>query len=160
MHRSFTKISLLRPNSYTDAKGWDDLVDASIGSLKHSSLDEMILLLHTSVTDPREQRSQCVRPVTYNTLGEMRQLLLSTAPGAPRTGATPARQQRQHVKMATGLQSGGDRGRRAQQKYVEMPQERVNDGTEAEAFASGEEYEQDLDETRIDTAKTTQWGAL
>jgi len=69
---------LLRPNSYADAEGWDDLVHAFSESLKHSTLDEMILLMHADIPSPREQGLEYVRPVTYNTREEIPQLLLST----------------------------------------------------------------------------------
>ena len=85
------KILLLRSNSYADAEGWDDLVCAFTESLKHSTLDEMILLLHAGTSGPREQRLEYVRPVTYNTRKEIPQRLRLTAPGALKAGATPAR---------------------------------------------------------------------
>ena len=97
--RSSAKNRLLRSSSYTDAEGWDDLVHVFTESLKHSSLDEMILLLHhTTPLVPHVRRSEYVRPVFYNTLDEIPQLLLSTAPGAWKTGAAPAYQQIPHVE--------------------------------------------------------------
>ena len=155
-HRSLAKIFLLRLSSYADAKDWDDLFHALTESLKYSSLDEMILLLHTAVPGPHEQRSEYVRPVTYDTQDEIRQQLLSMAPGAPRTGSAPDHQELRHAGIATGVRPDGDRGRQAQQKHVEMPQEKVNEGMEVEAFTPSEEYEQELDETQLDAAETTQ----
>ena len=73
------KILLLRSNSYAYAEGWDDLVNAFTGLLKHSTLDEMVLLLHADALVPREQGLEYVHPVTYNTEEEIPQLLLSTA---------------------------------------------------------------------------------
>ena len=145
------RVLLLRPNSYADAEGWGDLVDAFTESLKDSSLDEMILLLHTAIPDSHEQQSECVRSVSYNTLEEIPQLLLSMAPHASRTSATPVHQERQHAKIADG-----DRDQQTQQKHVEIPQDRVGDGTEAKALTSGERYEQESNETRVDAAETTQ----
>lgn len=72
------KILLLRSNSYADAEGWDNLVHAFTESLKHSTLDEMILLLHADIPSPREQELEYVRPVTYNTREEIPQRLSTT----------------------------------------------------------------------------------
>ena len=119
----------------------------------------MILLLHTATPDSREQRSKYVRSVFYDTLDEIPQLL-STIPGAPRTGATPSHQERQRVKIARGVQLDSGRYRQAQQTHVEMAQDRTDDITEAEAFAYDEEYEQEVDETPVDYAEMTQEWAV
>jgi hypothetical protein len=146
---------LLRPNSYADAKGWDDLVHAFTESLKHSSLDEMILLVHTTVPGPYGQRPEYVRLVTYNTLDELPQLLLSTAPSASRTSVTPAHQERQRVKAGAGVPPDDNEDGRAQQEHVEISQERVDHGKEAEAVTSGGDHE-GIEETRVNAAKAIQ----
>lgn len=79
-------ILSLRPNSYANAKSWDDLVHAFAESLKNSSLDEMVLLLHAANSGPREKLPAYVRPVSYERLEEIPQLLRSMAPGASGTG--------------------------------------------------------------------------
>ena len=96
---------LLRPNSYANAKGWDDLIHAFAGPLKHSSLDEMILLLHTTIPSPREQQSEYIRPVSYDTLDEIPRLLLSMTPSIVRTSAARKIQAvyRRHWKRSEGI---------------------------------------------------------
>ena len=74
----FGEVSPLRSNSYANAKGWDGLTYAFTESLKNSSLNEMILLLHTSIPGPRGWRLEYVRPVYYNRLDNVPKLLLST----------------------------------------------------------------------------------
>ena len=69
---------LLRFNSYAAAESWDDLVHAFAGSLKNSSLDEMILLLHTTISGPHEKRSEHIRPVSYGRLGDVPKLVMSS----------------------------------------------------------------------------------
>ena len=146
-HRSSAKILSLRPNSYAHAKGWDDLVHVFTESLQHSSLDEMILLVHATIPGPYERRSKYVRPVTYNTLDEIPRLLLSMVPGASRTDTIPAHQERQRVEVATGVQPDGDKDGQAQQEH---------DGKEVEAVAAGRDHEEEIDETRVNAAKVIQ----
>ena len=69
---------LLRFNSYAVAEDWDDLVHAFTESLKDSSLDEMILLLHTTISGPHEKRSEYIRPVSYIRLGDIPKLVMSS----------------------------------------------------------------------------------
>ena len=153
---SSTKILSLRPSSYAYAKGWNNLVNAFSESLKHSSLDEMILLVHTTIPGPYEQQLEYVRQVTYNTLDEIPQLLLSTAPGAPRTGTTPGHQERQHVEVETGIQPDDDEYGQAQQEHVEISQEWIHDGKEVEVVAAGRGHEEEIEETRVNAAKAMQ----
>ena len=147
---------LLRPNSYADAEGWDDLVQAFAESLKHSSLDEMILLLHTATPGPYEQPLEHVRPVSYNLLDDVPQLLLSIPPGALRTGPTRSHQQRPHVEEATGAPPGDNSDGQGEQKRISIPQEGAADGKEAEAIISDRDYEEEIYETRVNAAKTMQ----
>ena len=133
------KISLLRPNSYANAKGWDDLVQAFIESLEHSSLDEMVLLLHVDIPGPYEHQTEYFRPVFYNTLEEVPHLLLSAAPSALRTSATSAHQERQRVEETTRAQPDGDQDGQAEEEHDKMPRERTSD--ETEAVTPDEEYE-------------------
>ena len=125
-------------------------------SLKHSSLDEMILLLHTSLPNPGGWRAKYVCPVSYDRLDEVRKLLLPTTPGALRTGAIPARPQRSYIEAATGVQPDGDHDRERQKKYIDVPQENIAEGKEAEVVMSGEDHEEEIDETRMNAAKTIQ----
>ena len=141
--RSSAKILLLRPNSYADANDWDDLVYAFTESLKDSSLDEMILLVHASIHGPYERRPNYVRPVSYNELDEVPKLLLSVIPNSLRSGTTSVRRQRPHVEEATRIQPNDGRG---QEKRVEMPQKRITDGTEPETGMAGRDHEQEIDE--------------
>jgi hypothetical protein len=111
---------LLKPNSYANAEGWDDLVHALTES-NHSSLDEMILLVYKGIPGPYKQRPKYVRLVSYNRLDEVPKLLLSVAPSALRKG---------------------------RKRHVEMPQEGITNGTEAGVEMSVRDYEQEIDEIR------------
>ena len=133
------KMLLLRPNSYANAEGWDDLVQAFTESLEHTSLDEMILLLHVDIPGPYEHQTEYVRPVFYKTLEEVPHLLLSAAPSALRASATSAHQGRQRVEEATRVQPDDDQDGQAEEEHDEMPRERTSDGTEA--VTPDEEYE-------------------
>jgi len=119
---SLAKILLLRPNSYTDAKDWDDLVHAFTESLNHSPLDEMILLVHSGTPGPPERRPKCVRRVSYDELDEVPELLRSVAPSVLRSGNTSVHKQRTPAEMGTGVKPGGDQDRQTRQKRVEMRQ--------------------------------------
>jgi hypothetical protein len=172
------KISLLRCNSYAEAKGWGDLENAFTESLKNSSLDEFVLLLCTTLPGPRGW-SKYVRPVSYNTLGKVPELLLSIPPNASRAGNIPARQQRPLVEAATGVRPDGDHGRQGRQERIDIsqeriadgkeagkatssgdhgiPQERIVDGKEAEVVMPGGDHEQEIDEIRANAAKAIQY---
>jgi hypothetical protein len=138
-------ILLLRPNSYADAEGWDDLVHAFIESLNRSFLDEMILLVCTGIP---ERWPKYVRLVSYNIPDEVPELLRSVAPSILRSGTTSARQQQPHVEVVARVQSDNDHDRRGQKRRVEMPQESVADGKEAEADMSGRDHGQEINEIR------------
>jgi hypothetical protein len=147
---------LLRSNSYADAKCWDDLVYAFTESLKNSSLDEFIHLMYAHIPGPPGRLPKYVRPVSYDTLDEVPALLLSMPPSASRTGAPPARQQRPHLEVVTGVQSDGGYDGQGQQEHTDMLQERVTDGEGTEAVVSGEDHEQEIDGTRVSAAKVIQ----
>jgi hypothetical protein len=151
-----TKILLLRPNSYAAAENWDDLVYAFTESLRYSSLDEMILLLHTAILGPPGWRSKYVRLVSYDRLGEVRKLLLSTAPNALRTGPTPVHPQRSHIEVATGVQPDGDHDGEGQKKYIDVPRESIAEDKEAEVDMPGGDHEEEIDEIRPNAAKRIQ----
>ena len=153
--RLSAKIFLLRSNSYTDAECWDDLVYAFTGSLKNSSLDEIILLLHDTLPRPSCWRSKNVRPVSYNRLGEVPKLLLSMAPSVLKAGSTPAHQRRPRVVIARGVQPDGNPDGQGQQKRVDVPEERIADGKEAEVMF-GRDHEEETDETQVNAAKMIQ----
>lgn len=146
---------LLRPNSYADAEDWDDLVHASIESLKHSSLDEMILLVHNTIPGQYEERPKYVRLVTYSTLDEIPRLL-STTPAALRTGSAAAHQERQRAEVATEVQPDGDGDEQAQEEHVEIPQRSIADGKEGEEAMSSGDHEEEIDETLDNAAKVIQ----
>ena len=145
---------LLKSNSYIDAESWYDLEVAFTESLKNSSLDEIILLLHTSIPAPCGWRSEYVRPVFYNRLDEVPNLLLSTAPSVLRTGGTLTHQQRPHV-VATGAQPDGNRDEEENQKCTDTPPETIADWEE-EVVTPGWDYEEEIDETEVNATKVVQ----
>ena len=147
---------MLRSDSYTDAKCWDDLVYAFTESLRGSSLDEIVLLLHTSIPCSSGWRSKYVRPVLYNWLDEVPKLLLSMAPNTLRPGTTPAYLQRPHVEVATGVQPSGDHDRQEEPKHIDIPPERITDGKEVEPATSSGDHEKETDEIQANAAKTIQ----
>jgi len=152
-------MPLLIPNSYANAKSWDDLAYTSVESLKNSSLDEMILLLHTATPSPQGWWPKYVRPVSYNRLDEVPELLLSPTPSTLRTGPTLSYQQRANVGAATGVRPHDDHDGPGQQERIDsIPQEKVADRKEAEAEAivSGGDHEQEIYETRVNAAKAIQ----
>ena len=149
------KTLLLKPDSYTNANSWRDLAHAFTGSLKNSFLDEMILLIHTNMYDPRVWGSKYVRAVTYRRLDEVPKLL-STAPSASRTGLIPSNQQRSHVEAVTGVQPDCDEDEQEEQNRIEIPRESIADGREAEAATSGGDHEEEIDESRVNAAKAIQ----
>ena len=149
------KTLLLKPDSYTNANSWRDLAHAFTGSLKDSSHDEMILLINTSILGPRVWRSKHVRAVTYRRLDEVIKLL-STAPNASRTGLIPSNQQRPHVEAVTEVQPDGDEDAQEEQNHIDVPQEKIVDGREAEAAMSSGNHEEEIDESRVNAAKAIQ----
>jgi len=149
------KTLLLRSNSYVNAKRWEDLVLVFTGSLGETSLDEMTLLLHTTIPGPYGWRSKFVRPVSYTNLDEVPELLLSPAPSALRTGPTPSHQQQPPVEEAMVVQPNGDDDEQVEQKHIDIPQEKIVDGEEAEAVMSDGDREE-IDETKVNAAKTIQ----
>ena len=149
------KTLLLKPDSYTNANSWRDLAHTFTGSLKNSSLDEMILLIHTNMYDPRVWGSKYVRAVTYRRLDEVPKLL-STAPSAPRTGLIPSHQQRPRAEEATEVQPDSNNGEQEKPESIEIPRERITDGREAEVSTSGGDHEEEIDESRVNAAKAIQ----
>ena len=149
------KISLLRPNSYVDANGWNGLVNAFTESLRNSLLDEMILLLHPTIPGPRGWRSKYVRVVSHNRLDEVPGLLLSTTQSASRSGTTPAHQQ-PHAET-TGARPNDDQDGQEEQKHINIPEEMITDREEAEVVTSGGDHEEEIDETRVNAAKVIQY---
>jgi len=151
------KSLLLRSNSYANANRWGDLVHAFTELLKNSmtSLDEMVLLLHTAIPGPYGWRSRFVRPVSYDNLDEVPKLLLSPTPSTLRTGPTPSHQQWPPVEEVTGVQPDGDDDGEAEQKHIDMPQEKIVDKKEAEAVISDGDREE-IDEAQVNAAKVIQ----
>lgn len=151
------KTLLLRPNRYTAAESWDDLVYVFTRSLKNSSLDEMILLMRATIPGPHARRPKYVRLVSYNRLDGVPKLLLS-GKSSDLSGATSAQQQRPHVGVVTGAQqAGGDHDIQGQQKRIDgTPQEKIHDGEEAEAVTAGGDHEEEIDETLVNAARVIQ----
>jgi len=141
-------ILLLRPNSYANANGWDDLVHAFTESLNDSSLDEMILLVHAGTPGSYERRLKYVRLVSYNRLDGVPKLLLSMPPNALRSDTTPARQQLPRAEVVTRVQPSSDYDGQRQKGRAEMPQERITDGKGAETNMFGGDHEEEIKEIR------------
>ena len=148
------KSLLLRPYSYANAKSWKDLEHVFTESLNNTLLDEMIQLLHIHLPNPRRRQSKYIRPAFYNRLDEIPRLLLSAAPSALRTSATPVSQQRPQVGATTGVQPDENGDEQKEQEHIDIPQERIADGKETEAVASSGDHE--VDETRVNAAKAIQ----
>ena len=156
MNHSSAKVSLLRPNSYANAEGWDDLVYTFTRSLKNSSLDEMVLLAHTVLPDPCEQRQKYVRLVFYRRLDDVPKLLTG-ALSALTSSATSTRQQRPRVEVATGARPDGDhKGQGHHQRIDDVLQEGVAEGKEAEVVTSSGDHEEEIDEALVNAAKVIQ----
>jgi len=149
-----TKISLLRSSSYADAKDWDDLVHTFTEWLEDSSLDEIILLLHSTIPGPQQRPWKHARAVIYNQLGQVPRLLLST-PGALGAGTAPAYRQQPRIWAVTGAQSDSDYDRQWQHRHTDIPEVSIFDGWEADAEIYGVDNEE-IDETRVDAAKVIQ----
>ena len=156
MHNSSAKTLLLRPNSYVDAEDWDDLVHVSTESLKHSSLDGMTLLLHTSISGPLEQQSEFIRQVSYSTLDEVPKLLLSMTLSALGAGLAPAHQQRPHVEAETGVQADIGRDGQGQDEGIDIPGERIAYGGRAGVVVSGRYHGEEIDWARFHAAVVIQ----
>jgi len=147
-------ILLLRSNSYADAKDWDDLVHTFTEWLEDSSLDEIILLLHSATPGPQQQPPKHVRPVAYNRLGQVRRLLLSP-PSALEAGVTPVYQQQPHIEAVTEVQPDSDHGGHGQHERIDIPEDRISDEKEADVVISGGDHGE-IDEARVDAAKVIQ----
>ena len=144
------KVLPLRSNSYANAECWDDLVYVFIESLKNSSLDEMVLLLHTTIPGPYGRRSKYVRPVSYNRLDDIPRLLLSTrALSGLRNGVSLTRQQGPWVGVAVGAQPNSDRNGRDHEQ--ENQETRVN-----AAKAIQDAYRRHLERKRVGAARKIQ----
>ena len=144
------KISLLRPNSYAEAKGWYDLESVFTEVFANSTLDEMIVLFHTTIRSPQGWRPKYVRRVFYDRLDEVPKLL-STTTSASEAGGTPARKWEPAVEPTTGVQSD-DHGRQERQEHIDIPEEKIAYTKELEAVMSGEE----VDKTLANAARTIQ----
>jgi len=116
----------------------------------------MILLLHATIPNPRGQRLECVRPVSYDTLDGIPQLLISMAPPVLRTSVTPVHQGRQRVEVETGRKPDGGKDRQTQQEHVEMPPEQIADGEGADAVTAWVDHEEKIDEDLVNAARVIQ----
>jgi len=142
------KVSLLRFSSYADAKDWGDLVHTFTEWLENSSLDEIILLLHTT---------KHVRTVSYDRLDGVPKLLLS-APSALGAGTAPAYRQQPHIGAVTGVQPDSDYDRQWQHGHTDIPEDSIFDGKEADVEIYGMDNvdNEEIDKTRSDAAKVIQ----
>jgi len=138
------KISLLRFSSYADANDWGDLVHTFTEWLEDSSLDEIILLLHTT---------KHVRTVFYDRLDGIPKLLLP-APDALGTGTTPAYRQQPHIGAVTGAQHDSDHDGQRQRGHADIPEDSIFDGKEANVISGANNEE--INETRANAAKVIQ----
>jgi len=144
------KVLLLRSSRYADAKDWDDLLSVFAESVKKSSPDDIILLLHTTNPGLHEQHSEWVRPISHSQLSEIPQLL---APSALKTGDAPAEEQRSNVEAAIVPRSDGQ----GQQKPIDnTPRERAVDGKKAGAVVPGGFDEEIEEDPRINATKVVQ----
>jgi len=150
-HRLSVDILSLRFNSYVNADGWDDLLHVFTEPLKSSPLDELILLLHTATPGSDKPHPKYARPVSYNRLDEVPELLLSIIPSALRTDVTATDKRRPRGEVATGNHGG-----QGQQNRVGMPEERITGGKGAEGFMPGGRHEEKLCQTRINAARVVQ----
>ena len=115
----------------------------------------MVLLAHTVLPDPCEQRPKYVRLVFYRRLDDVPKLLTG-ALSALTSSATSTRQQRPRVEAATGARPDGDHeGQGHQQRIDDIPQEGVAEGNEAEVVPSSGDHEE-IDETLSNAAKVIQ----
>ena len=144
---------LLKSHSYANANCWDDLVCAFTESLRGSFLDEIVLLLHADIPGPDGRRSEYVRPVSYNSLDEVPELLLSTTPSALRTGATLTHRRRPHVEVETGVQPDTNRDGQEKQKRIDILPGMIADEEEAEVVTPGWGYEEEIDEAEVNAAR-------
>ena len=151
-----TNALALRPNSYTDAKDWGDLMHALTETLTTSSSDEMILLLRYAASGQREGLPEHVHPVTYRSLNEVPELLLSNAPSVMRTIATRPRRQQPQVEPTTGVKPSGDHYEQGKQTPIDTPQEKLSDVQEAEVEPCDGDHEQDIDEIQVNAVKCTE----
>lgn len=146
---------VLRPNSYADAKNWDDLVHAFTESLEHPSPDEMILLLHQGIPGPHGWWPEHVCPVTYSRLSGVPNHLLSTPPGAVKTSIIHV-QQKSHAEGATETRIGESHGEQLQQAPIDASLEGVADNMEVEVDMPEPHREQEFDENQVKAAEAIQ----
>jgi len=150
------EILILRSASYANAEGWGDLIHAFAEPLEDSSLDEIILLLHTTTHGPDPPRQKYVRPVSYDEVNEVPALLLSEAPNPLRTDAIRTNQWRPRVGTAMGVPPGNDQGARRRQMRIEIPEERVAHRKETEEAMPGDDHEEEINKVQVDAARVIQ----
>ena len=114
----------------------------------------MILLLQTKMPVPYRQQSEYVRPVSYNGLDKIPQLLLSTAPSTWKTGTTPPYQRRPRAAATTGAKPNDDYNRRGRRSFG-IPR-RAAYRRRREAIMFDEDEGEEIDETLANAAKAIQ----
>ena len=113
--------------------------------LEDSSLDEIILLLHTT---------KHVRTVSYDRLDGVPKLLLPV-PGALGAGTALAHRQQPHIGAVTGAQHDSDHDGQGQHGHTDIPEDSIPDGKEANVVISGVNNKK-IDETRADADRVIQ----
>lgn len=96
-------------------------MDVFTESLRNSSFDEIVHLVHTTIPGPDGWRSKYVHPVSYNQLDEVSELFHLVVPNTFKPVPTPPRLKKPPVKVKSGEQPDGDREERQQQKNTQMP---------------------------------------
>ena len=134
-------------NSYADSKDWNDLVHALTESLKHPFPDEMVLLLHKAIPSRHGRWSEHVFTVTYDSLDEVPELLLSKAPRAVRAGGPRAQEQQQRIES---------HDEQRQPTPTETSREEIVESKEAEVDRPDPHREQEFTEDQADASKLTQ----
>ena len=153
------KLSVLRSNSYADAKSWDDLVNAFAESLKDSPFDELILLLHTDLPAPVRHLSEYIRVVTHSWLEEVPGLL-SVAPNAFRARATSAQEaEPQDGDVSGGQHNSGD-GERGQERSTASYETRVDAAKTIQGIYRRHLRRKDAVPKGIDVAQADRWRSL
>lgn len=147
---------LLRSNSYTDAKNWNDLVHAFTESLKHPFRDEMILLLHKTLPGPCGRWSEHVFPITYDTLGGVPKLLLAKVPSTIRADVTHNQPKQRPEETETEAQLKRNHGEKQQPDPVDASWKKVVKSKGVEMNRLDSHKEQDCEEIRINAAKMIQ----
>lgn len=153
------KSLLLKFDSYTGAKSWDDLVHAFMESLKDSPFDELILLGRANTFGLPRQPPKDVRLVIYDRFDDLPKLL-SVAPSPFNTIATPTHQTQPEVEAITGIQPDSDYGEQEQRKVAEIDEKRVDAAKKIQATYRRHLKRKDVVLKGIDATQARHWDLL